>query len=197
MSDEPTPTPEPAPAAPVIPTDPSTIDDRGKDALVAQLADFRKERRGLRSRVAEIEKALDERTTSASALAGQLETLQAQHAEASSAWADERAMLGVGLTDPEGQAVARTLYGLQPEDSRPGSIADYLSGFQAEDAKVPAGLAPYLGKAAPAQPNPAPAQQEPAPSNGKATDALAKAARESGNFAELARLLNIPWNQGT
>jgi len=142
-------------------------------------------------------------------LAGQVEQLQAQlatHAEATASWEqqqaawqkeragweDQRAMLTVGIVDPEGQAVAQALYGIQPEADR-GSLADWLG--QHSNGSTPAALMPYLRSSAPqaavssapeASPGAAPAQLPPPP--GKPTQAAVEATP-----AQLADLERRMW----
>jgi len=191
MSDDPTPTPDPTPEP-----DGKVLADQDKAALIATIAELRRERRDLRGKVEGYAQQLDTHATASTALNSQIESLKAEHAQKEAVWSDERAMLGAGLTDPEGQAVARALYGTLPDDGKPASIAEYLQAFGAENAKVPAGLAPYLGSKAAPTPKPAPAQRSAPAVGGNATDALLKAARESGNWQELARLTGMPWNGG-
>lgn len=104
-----------------------------------------------------------ERAAQADALAKQLAELQAQHAAASQSWAEERTFLGVGLVNPEGQALARTLHGLLPAEGRP-AIGDWLGTMLGEGGQVHPALSHYLGRApvAPAPASPAPAAPAPA-----------------------------------
>ena len=138
-------------------------------------------------------------------LAGQVEQLQAQlasHAEATASWEqqqadwqkeragweDQRAMLTAGIVDPEGQAVAQALYGLQPEAER-GSLAAWLG--QHSNGSTPAALKPYLRSSAPQEAvsstsGAAPAQPPPPP--GKPTQAAVEATP-----AQLADLERRMW----
>lgn len=58
-------------------------------------------------------------------------------------WLEERAALSHGLTDPEAQVVARTLYGQLAEKDRP-AFGDWLGGLKADPTKAPRSLAPWL-----------------------------------------------------
>ena len=142
-------------------------------------------------------------------LAGQVEQLQTQlatHAEATTTWEqqqaawqveragwnDQRAMLTVGIVDPEGQAVAQALYGIQPEAER-GTLADWLG--QSVNGSAPPALMPYLRSSAPqaavssappAAPGAAPAQLPPPP--GKPSQAAVEATP-----AQLADLERRMW----
>ena len=58
-------------------------------------------------------------------------------------WLEERAALAHGLTDPEAQVVARTLYGQLAEKDRP-AFGDWLGGLKADPTKAPRSLAPWL-----------------------------------------------------
>jgi len=110
------------------------------------------ERNGLRDQLASMQTelgSLKEQAGRADGLATEIEAMQAAHGKATASWDQERALLGAGLTSPEGQAVARSLYGLQPEAGRP-ALGDWLSGLSQEGADVPAGLRAYLQPAAPA-----------------------------------------------
>ncbi|MCB9681829.1 MAG: hypothetical protein H6733_10180 [Alphaproteobacteria bacterium] len=105
------------------------------------MIDLRGEVAGLREVATERDKARAE-----------LATLQGQYTE-------DRALWGAGLTDPEGQDVARFLWSRVAEDARPeGGIGAWLSGLRADGATPPKALAPYLGSgttpAAPVTPNP-------------------------------------------
>jgi hypothetical protein len=64
-------------------------------------------------------------------------------------WADERAILAAGITEPEGVETARFAWGRVPAASRPkGGLGEWLG---ARDA-LPKGVQAYLPAAAPAAP---------------------------------------------
>lgn len=72
-------------------------------------------------------------------LEAQLTSLQAAQAQ----WDTERAVMGAGITDPEGVSIAAMLYGRLEEGARPkGGIAEWLTG----DA-VPKAVRAYLPQA--------------------------------------------------
>ena len=71
-------------------------------------------------------------------------------ASAEARWGEERAMLGAGLADPEGQDLARYLYGRTPEADRP-AFGDWLT----QHGKTHRSLSPFFGGSAPATPAPA------------------------------------------
>lgn len=117
---------------------------------------------GLRSRATELEQALE--------------------AERSGR-AEDRALFGAGLTDPEGQAVARFLYG-RLEEKPEGGMGAWLSSLSAEGAEVPKPLAPYMAQQAAAEPTAsepprgsggARATSRPAPSGPITVETIAKA----------------------
>ena len=57
---------------------------------------------------------------------------------------EERALWGVGITDPEAQDVARYLYGRVPEADRPeGGVAGWVSGFKDAPDTAPVALRGY------------------------------------------------------
>jgi len=193
MSDEQgTPTPD----APTPEPDGKVLADQDKAALIATIAELRRERRDLRGRLTSFEKTADEGSAAIGALNQQIETLKADHASAAAAWGEERALFGAGLTSPEGQTIARALYASMPADGRPESIGAYLEGFKAEGAEVPAGLAPYLngaGKQGAPEPKPRTPRGVIPPTGGDAKDALIKAAVAAQNWPEVARLTGTPW----
>lgn len=61
----------------------------------------------------------------------------------SRAWASERVFLSVGLTDPEGQDIARILHERIPEAERP-AFDVWMKEIKADPSKAPRALAPYL-----------------------------------------------------
>lgn len=65
----------------------------------------------------------------------------------SKAWATERAFLAVGLTDAEGQDIARILYERIPEAERP-PLETWIKEIKADPSKAPKALAPYLAAGA-------------------------------------------------
>ena len=124
-----------------------TADLRAAEAVITELKG-----RDLAGTVSKLEVAAAEHVTAAEAFATERSGWEAERA----GWGRERALLSAGITSAEGQAVARALYHLQPEDGRP-ELGDWLT---AAAATPPPALAPYLrGPAAPAA---APA----APTNG-------------------------------
>ena len=114
--------------------------------------------------------ARTERASQAEALAKQLSDLQAAHETAAASWSEERTFLGVGLADPEGQALARTLHGLLPAEGRP-DVGTWLRG-QIEGGQVHPALSHYFGgtarapASAPAAPSPAPPMPRPSGAGG-------------------------------
>jgi hypothetical protein len=153
-------------------------------------------------------------------LAGTVSTLEAtvaEHATAAEAWQTERAgwdaersewgreraLLSAGITTSEGQAVARALYHLAPEDKRP-PLGDWLAS--ATEAPPPA-LAPYLrptqsSARAPANgaPAPAPPPGVPTAPKGESTPEdrhhltaellRARGSRRDALSAQLAKMLD-------
>jgi hypothetical protein len=83
--------------------------------------------------------------------AAKLEALKQSHQAQAAEWQTQATMLRRGLTSDEGQAVALALYGRLPAEERP-ALAEWMDGWQAEGAQMPAALAPYLQ--APASPAP-------------------------------------------
>ena len=127
-----------------------TADLRAAEAVITELKG-----RDLAGTVSKLEVAAAEHVTAAEAFATERSGWEAERA----GWGRERALLSAGITSAEGQAVARALYHLQPEDGRP-ELGDWLT---AAAATPPPALAPYLrGPAAPAAAPAAPA----APTNG-------------------------------
>ncbi len=94
------------------------------------------------------------------------------------AWAEEKAMVGIGLTDPEGIDLARLAYGrIKPEDRPKGGIAEWLSDRDA----LPKGVRSYLEDAPKADPKAAePAPKAAPPAARKAPDTDAKARHAPG-----------------
>ena len=76
-------------------------------------------------------------------------------------WADERALLSAGVTDPAGIAAARAVFGTLPEDARAKGMGEWVASLRAEGAAVPRPLVAYF--TAP-QPPPAAPPKPPAPS---------------------------------
>jgi hypothetical protein len=160
----------------------------------AEVRALKAEADGLRAKATAAEQAIRERDEARTALAA----AQTEHADALS-------LLRAGISDDEGQAVARTIYGRLPAEGRP-ALGDWLSGLRVEGAQVPRALAPYLGGQAQAQqqqqpipPRPAPPGQAPPPAGGSAGDAAIRPLREriergagsAEDRAELARLLGM------
>ena len=128
-----------------------SADLRAAEAVIVELKG-----RDLEGTVAKLQAAVAEHTTAAEAWQTERSAWDTERAE----WGRERALLSAGITSTEGQAVARALYHLQPEDSRP----EVGAGLMTAAATPPPALAPYLrGRSAPAAP--------PAPTNGSAPPA--------------------------
>ena len=125
-----------------------SADLRAAEAVIAELKG-----RDLASTVDTLQAAVAQHTTATEAWQAERAGWDTERAE----WGRERALLSAGITSTEGQAVARALYHLQPEDSRPELGAWLMTAA----AAPPPALAPYLrGRSAPAAP--------PAPTNGTA-----------------------------
>lgn len=73
----------------------------------------------------------------------QLDDTKAEHTKAAAAWNEERAVFGLGITDPEAVSVARHLHSQLPEAGRP-SLPDWLKGLQAAPATAPKSLQGWL-----------------------------------------------------
>jgi len=135
-------------------------------------------------------RALGERAKAADGLALERDQAQAALAAARAEHSEVVALFRSGLSDDEGQAVARALHGRLPAEGRP-ALAEWIGGLRAEGAAIPKALAPYLGGQPQQQPppKPAPATNGAPPAAGTATDSMLRAARETGNWSELRRLL--------
>ena len=147
------------------------------------------------ARATEMQK-LTERAATVDALTAALAEAKAGRAADADAWGQERALMGAGFTDAEGQTVARALFAAQPEAIRAKPIGDWLGGLKAEGATVPKALAPYLSPAAPTTTTTAPPPKAPAAQGGTSTapgangatsaaalKALREAASKSGDWA--------------
>lgn len=102
-----------------------------------------------------------EKGATADTLAQAMADLKAAHATELSSVQESLGLSRAGLNNPEGVAVARALYGAQPEDARPPSLIEYIQQYQQEGDDVPTpppGLAPYL----PGASKPKPAASAPA-----------------------------------
>lgn len=129
-----------------------------KNAAEAQIADLQ----------AQLQ-AASEKSATADTLAQTIAELKTGHKSQIAALHEELGLSRAGLNNPEGVAVARALYGAQPEDSRPKSLLEYVNSFKAEGENVPKpppGLAPYLDL-------PKPQAKEPE-TNGKPVGDLAR-----------------------
>ena len=93
-------------------------------------------------------------------LAQQLADLKASHETERGVWAREKTVMGAGITDPDGIAVANMFYERLPEEGRP-DIGEWVSGFREDPSKAPKPLQPYFAEA------PSPPQQHQQPPNGK------------------------------
>lgn len=166
------------------------LDRRG---LIAQVKDLRHQRRGLQAKIGTLEAAMVEREASAGEITAQLEAEKAGRAADLASWQDEGAMLSAGLVDTKGQAVARTLYSVEPEETRPASFKEFVASWSAEGGAVPPGVAPYLavgaGNGGGGPPTPAPPRRETPGASGRVSDAALREARLSGNHVKLRELL--------
>lgn len=117
----------------------------GEKAPVAyeRFAEVNTENKALKARVAELEPKAAE----ADKLAPKLEKLKTEYDGARATWDEERGLFTVGVTDPEGHAVARTLFQSLPVEGKPATLAEWVSGFKEDPTKAPRGLAPYLPQA--------------------------------------------------
>ena len=138
----------------------------GRTVPYARFQEVVARRNEAETRIADLEaqlQAASERGATADTLAATIADLKASHKGKVAELQEALGLSRAGLNDPEGVAVARALYGAQPEDSRPGSLLDYIAQFQAggEDAPAPPpGLAPYLQGASKAAAAPAPEQAD-------------------------------------
>lgn len=114
-----------------------SADLRAAEAVIVEL-----QGRDLAGTVSALEVAAAEHITAAEAFASERGGWETERAD----WGRERALLSAGITSTEGQAVARALYHLQPEASRP-ELGDWLTTAA---ASPPPALAPYLRGSAPA-----------------------------------------------
>lgn len=122
----------------------------------------------------------------AASTAAELAAERAARAADRAAWADEKALMQRGLTDPEGIEIAKHLHGRLPEEGRP-KLADWVGGFSADASKAPIALRGYLGQptAPPAPPPKVPpgsgsVTPDAPPVGGEVTPAQIIAAREHG-----------------
>jgi hypothetical protein len=160
---------------------------RQRDSLLGEFKGKAESADAARTELAEARAALASLQAEAAA---RVESMQRDHL-------DTVALLRAGIQDDEGIAVARTLYGMQPEDGRP-AMPDWLAAFKAEGAVVPRPLQPYLAPPvveAPKAPKaPAPNGRTPS-ATGNATDAAIKAERErfkkTGDSTSLKALLGM------
>jgi hypothetical protein len=108
---------------------------------------------------------------------------EGKHNAAAADWGTERAIMQRGITDAEGLAVAKTLFGMVPPEARPAEgIAGWLGAMTPETA--PVALRGYLaGKPAPATPPPPPANAGVTQRQTETTGVVSKAVYD----AELAK----------
>lgn len=107
------------------------------------------ERNALQDRIAGLERTvqgLTEKGATADTLAAQLREAQQKHEAERSAWGTERAIVGAGITDPEGVEFARLAYErMKPgEDGKKPSITDWLGQRDA----LPKAVRAYLSDGA-------------------------------------------------
>ena len=98
----------------------------------------------------------------------QLEQLQTTYTTDKESWEQRFALVEAGLSDTEGQEVARMLYGRLPAEGKPASIGEWVTGLKAEGATVPKALGGYLTGATSKAPPPTPGSggnQPPAANN--------------------------------
>jgi hypothetical protein len=102
---------------------------------------------------------------------------------------EDRALFGAGITDADGQEVARLLYGKLSEKPE-GGIGEWLTSLRAEGAEVPKALSPWLQP--PAQPAttttrpPTQAPRAAPPTEGRPDAGAIRAAREAFRKGELS-----------
>jgi hypothetical protein len=166
-------------------------------AVTAEKNALKEEIGPLRERAAGLDAAIRER-----------DAARAELATATAGFADRTALYRAGVDDDEGQDVARALYARLPQDSRPASLGDWLTGLRAEGASVPRALAPYLRQpAAPAAATPAPGAQaaaaprpaapaaSPPPAAGRVDEIALRAAREkarkTGDWNDFKQLVGL------
>lgn len=120
------------------------IDDAAAPELVAAeqavpYARFSKVASERRALAAQVE-ALQIEARAYAAGADELVALRAER----TSWAEERELMGQGVTDAEGIDLARHYYGKLPVDQKPKTIGEYVSSLRAEGAVVPRGLAAFV-----------------------------------------------------
>jgi len=160
---------------------------------------LRAERRRLKQLEADLA-AVQPKVTQADELAARVAELQGKLDASAKGWADERAILAAGVFDEPDEAIelARTFYAKLPEDKRPASLSEYVTGLRAEGAEVPRALQAYLRQPAtsapptaktplpktPAQPT---TQPSAAPKLGhEAIRALRVEAQRTGDWSKVA-----------
>lgn len=106
------------------------------------------------AKVAELAAATEAAKAEATAAKAAAAEWEGKHAAAASEWGTERAIMQRGITDAEGIAVVKVLFGMVPEAARPAEgIAGWLGAMTPDTA--PLSLRPYLGgKPPPAAPPP-------------------------------------------
>lgn len=96
------------------------------------------------AKVAELTAAADAAKAGEAAAKAAAAEWETKHAAATSEWGTERAIMQRGITDAEGIAVVKTLFGMVPEAARPAEgIAGWLGAMTPDTA--PLSLRPYLG----------------------------------------------------
>jgi hypothetical protein len=155
-----------------------------------------------RKALADQNEALQGQLAAHRAAADELAALRAER----STWAEERELMGQGLTDEEGISLVRHYYGRLPAESRPKSLGEYVASLRVEGAAVPKGLAPFVGAPAAAVAESPQARTMPrstatgvaAPAAPTVTAEALRAAREqaqrSGNW-EPVKALQLAYGQ--
>jgi len=89
------------------------------------------------AKVTELSAATEAAKTEAAAAKAAAAEWEGRFAAASAEWGTERAIMQRGITDAEGLAVAKTLFGMVPAEARPADgIAGWLGAMTAETAPV-------------------------------------------------------------
>jgi len=118
------------------------------------------------AKVGELQAAAETAKAEAAAAKAAAAEIETRYKSEAASWLDERSIMQRGITDAEGIAVTKTLFGLIPAEARPADgIAGWLGSMTPETAPIP--LRPYL-----AGPKVAAA---PPPANAGATQRVAEA----------------------
>lgn len=126
-----------------------------------RFAEVAQERAALKAQVA----TLTESAAKFEAAAKDAAEARAELDRLRSDYAERTALTKSGITDEDGQDVARLLYGRLPAEGKPKSIGEWVGALRAEGATVPKPLAPYLSAtSAPPATTTTPAPKASAPS---------------------------------